>query len=126
MYCPTATRKTLNNRVASSRRIEERMETGIKINRNIWQTKRTSLGEEFVFDRSTKRNETSDGSICAKRNKAVSFTPKMQWNIPFPKRPPPLCLVSEVFLLAVGQQTISFPSHTVRVAILAFLQSPWP
>ncbi|GBM22131.1 hypothetical protein AVEN_266490-1 [Araneus ventricosus] len=39
---------------------------GYKINRNIWQTKRTSLGEEFVFNRSTKRNETSAGSICAK------------------------------------------------------------
>ncbi|GBO10526.1 hypothetical protein AVEN_220601-1 [Araneus ventricosus] len=50
------------NRVVSSRRVEKRRETH-KINRNIWQTKRSSLGEEFVIDRSTKRNKTSSGSI---------------------------------------------------------------
>ncbi|GBO06828.1 hypothetical protein AVEN_107650-1 [Araneus ventricosus] len=55
-----------------------------KINRNIWQSKRISLGKEFVFDQSTKRHETSVGSICTKCNKTFSFTPKMQWNIPFP------------------------------------------
>ncbi|GBM82055.1 hypothetical protein AVEN_45380-1 [Araneus ventricosus] len=73
-------RKKTLNRVASSRKGGKRC----KINRNIWQTKRTSLGEGFVFGRSTKRNETSVGSIAANSNKALSFPPKIQWNIPFP------------------------------------------
>ncbi|GBL82500.1 hypothetical protein AVEN_252618-1 [Araneus ventricosus] len=47
---------------------------GHKISRKIWQTKRASLGEEFVFGRSTKRNEISADSI--KRNKAISLAPK--------------------------------------------------
>ncbi|GBM63151.1 hypothetical protein AVEN_266803-1 [Araneus ventricosus] len=79
-YCPTARRKPLSR----VRRVEERRDTDIKINRNIWQTNPLPSGEEFVFERSTRRNETSAGSIFTKGNKALSSSPKMLWNIPFP------------------------------------------
>ncbi|GBO31014.1 hypothetical protein AVEN_217931-1 [Araneus ventricosus] len=65
-YCPTARRKTMN-RVTSRRRVEERKETDIKSAATFGKLRKcSSLGEEFVSDRSTKRNETSVGSICAK------------------------------------------------------------
>ncbi|GBO45922.1 hypothetical protein AVEN_172858-1 [Araneus ventricosus] len=62
---PTARRKTLS-RVASNRRVEERRDTDIKSTATFGNLSALSLGEEFVFDRSTKRNETSAGSIYAK------------------------------------------------------------
>ncbi|GBM00245.1 hypothetical protein AVEN_32599-1 [Araneus ventricosus] len=82
-YCPTARRKTLS-RVASNRRVEERRDTDIKSTATFGNLSALPIGEEFVFEQSTKRNETSASSIYAKGNKALSFTHKMQWNIPFP------------------------------------------
>ncbi|GBN65214.1 hypothetical protein AVEN_194969-1 [Araneus ventricosus] len=64
-HYPSARRKTLS-RVASNRRVEERRDTDIKSTATFGNLSAVSLGEEFVFDRSTKRNETSVGSIYAK------------------------------------------------------------
>ncbi|GBN22125.1 hypothetical protein AVEN_26080-1 [Araneus ventricosus] len=65
VYCPTARRKTLN-RVASNRRVEERRGEHIKSTTTFDKLSALPLGEEFDFERSTKRNETSAGSIYAK------------------------------------------------------------
>ncbi|GBN93700.1 hypothetical protein AVEN_170880-1 [Araneus ventricosus] len=64
-YCPTARRKTLR-RVASNRRIEERRDTDIKSTATFGNLSELPLGEELVFERNTKRNETSACSIYAK------------------------------------------------------------
>ncbi|GBN54412.1 hypothetical protein AVEN_237413-1 [Araneus ventricosus] len=65
VYCPTARRKTLR-RVPSNRRVEERRDAHIKSTATFGKLSALPLGEEFVFERSTKRNETSASSIYAK------------------------------------------------------------
>ncbi|GBM37081.1 hypothetical protein AVEN_138134-1 [Araneus ventricosus] len=64
-YCSAARRKTLS-RVASNRRVEERRDTDVKSTATFGNLSALPLGEEFVFERSTKRNEISAGSIYAK------------------------------------------------------------
>ncbi|GBL91311.1 hypothetical protein AVEN_203466-1 [Araneus ventricosus] len=57
--------KTLSG-VASNRRVEERRDTDIKSTATFGKLSALPLGEEFVFERSRKKNETSARSICAK------------------------------------------------------------
>ncbi|GBM79215.1 hypothetical protein AVEN_60863-1 [Araneus ventricosus] len=64
-YCPTARRKTLSM-VASNRRVEERRNTDIKSIATFGNLRALPLGEECVFERSTKRNEASAGSTYTK------------------------------------------------------------
>ncbi|GBL82690.1 hypothetical protein AVEN_263754-1 [Araneus ventricosus] len=90
-YCPKARRKTLS-RVASNRRVEERRDTDIKSAATFGNLSALPLGEEFVFERSTKRNEISPVLSTANEIKPFPSPPKC--------RPPQACLV---FLVAIRQ-----------------------
>ncbi|GBN35042.1 hypothetical protein AVEN_56498-1 [Araneus ventricosus] len=95
------------------RGVEEKRDADIKSTATFGKLSALPLFEESVFFRSTKRNETSTSSICAKGNKAF-LSPKIMWNIPFSYRPPPACLVSRVFLVAIGQQYFCEPQTSRR------------
>ncbi|GBM86692.1 hypothetical protein AVEN_55035-1 [Araneus ventricosus] len=61
-YCPNARRKTMS-KVVLNRRVEERRDTDKKSTSTFGTLSAFPLGEEFVLERSTKRNETFVGSI---------------------------------------------------------------
>ncbi|GBM05667.1 hypothetical protein AVEN_175526-1 [Araneus ventricosus] len=41
--------------------------------------------------------------VLSTPNEIKPFPPKIQWDIPFPYRPPPACLVSRVLIVSGGE-----------------------